>query len=109
MSENYKKMLDSTFDEYYERFRKLNALSKENAVTIEQLFPNKRPLFLRDRMHKMLSMGIVKRVGINRYWLDENRANDSNGILKQRLLIVVLAILFAFLLISLDKFGIINL
>lgn len=54
-------MLDSTFDKYYERFRKLNVLSKENAVTIEQLFPNKRHLFLRDRMQKMLSMGIVKK------------------------------------------------
>lgn len=107
MSETYKKMLDSTFDKYYERFRELNALSKENAVTIKQLFPNKSPLLLRDRMHKMLSMGIVKRVGLNRYWLDENRSDDSKSILKQRLLIIVIALILTLLLIALDKYGII--
>ena len=106
MAENYKKMLDATFDKYYERFRELNALSKENAVTLEQLFPNERPLLLKDRMHKMLSMGIVKRAGINRYWLDENRANDSKGVLKQRLLILIVGLLLALLLIFLDKCGI---
>ncbi len=107
MSETYKKMLDITFDKYYERFRELNALSKENAVTIKQLFPNKSPLLLRDRMHKMLSMGIVKRAGLNRYWLDENRADDSKSILKQRLLIIVIALILTLLLIALDKYGII--
>lgn len=109
MSENYKKMMDSAFGEYYERFRELNALSKENAVTIEELFPYERPFGLRNRMHKMLSAGIVKRVGVNRYWLDENRASDSKGVLKQRLLVIAAGILFAALLLLLDKFGIIAL
>ena len=108
MSENYKKMMDSTFGKYYERFRDLNALTKGNAVTIEELFPDERPFLLRDRMHKMLSSGIVKRVGLNRYWLDEKRASDLKGVLKQRLLIVAAGILFAILLIVLDKFGIVS-
>ncbi len=109
MSENYQKMMDSTFGEYYERFREMNALSKENAVTIEELFPEGRPFLLNDRMHKMLSSGIVKRVGMNRYWLDEKRASDSKGVLKQRLLVVAAGILFAVLLLILDKFGILSL
>ena len=67
----YKDMLDSAFTEYYERFRKLNALSKENAVTRAELFPDGETMIDADRMHKMLSMDIVKRVGVNRYWLDE--------------------------------------
>lgn len=109
MSENYQKMMDSTFGKYYERFRELNATSKENAVTIEELFPDETPFLLNDRMHKMLSTGIVKRVGINRYWLDEKRASDSTGVLKQRLLVIAAGILLAILLIVLDKFGILSL
>ena len=101
--------MDSTFGLYYERFRELNALTKENAVTIEELFPDEKPFLLRDRMHKLLSTGIVKRVGMNRYWLDESRASDAKGVLKQRLLIIVAAILFAGLLLILDKYGIVNL
>ena len=109
MAENYQKMMDSTFGKYYERFRELNALSKENAVTIEELFPDERPFLLKDRMHKMLSSGIVKRKGVNRYWLDEERASDSKGVLKQKLLIIVAGVLVAILLIVLDKFGIVSL
>ena len=109
MSKVYKKMMDDTFGKYYERFRELNALSKENAVTAEELFPDEQPFLFRDRMHKMLSSGIVKRAGLNRYWLDEQRASDSSGVLKQRLLIIVLAAVLAALLIFLDKFGILSL
>ena len=109
MADLYKKMLDDTFTKYYERFRELNALSKENAVTKAELFPDGQNLLDPDRMHKMLSAGIVKRVGFNRYWLDENRANDSKGILKQRLLIVVLGLIFGLILVALEKMGIINL
>ena len=109
MADLYKKMLDDTFTKYYERFRELNALSKENAVTKAELFPDGQNLLDPDRMHKMLSAGIVKRVGFNRYWLDENRANDSKGILKQRLLIVVLGLILGLVLVALEKMGIINL
>ena len=109
MSENYQKMMDSAFGEYYERFREMNALSKENAVTMEELFPEGYPLWAKDRMHKMLSAGIVKRVGLNRYWLDEKRASDSKGVLKQRLLVIGAGILLAVLLLILDKYGILSL
>ncbi len=109
MSKVYKKMMDDTFGKYYERFRELNAVSKENAVTQEELFPDERPLLFRDRMHKMLSSGIVKRVGLDRYWLDEQRAEDSSGVLKQRILIIVAALALAAVVIILEELGIINL
>lgn len=109
MSEKYQKMMDNTFREYYERFRKLGALEKEKAVTPEELFPNGRPFLFEDKMHKLLSMGIVKRIGLNRYWLDEKRASDSKGVLKQRLLVLAAGILLAVVLIVLDSFGIISL
>ena len=89
----YQEMLDSAFAEYYDRFRRLNALSRENAVTRAELFPEGESRIDADRMHKMLSMEVVKRVGLNRYWLDEKRAADGNGVLKQRLLIIVLAVI----------------
>ena len=88
---SYKDMLDSAFSSYYARFRELRALDKESAVTLEELFPDGQSMLDRDRMHKMLSMDIVKRVGLNRYWLDEKRAADGNGVLKQRILIIVIA------------------
>ena len=108
MSDSYQKMLDGAFGEYYERFRELNALSKENAVTKAELFPDGQDLLTPDRMHKMLSMGIVKRVGLNRYWLDEKRAGDGKGILKQRLLIIALAVVFAIAYVMLQKAGILG-
>ena len=76
---SYKDMLDSAFSAYYDRFRELRALSEEDAVTLEELFPDGETMIDRDRMHKMLSMEIVKRVGANRYWLDEKRAADGIG------------------------------
>ena len=81
---SYKDMLDSAFSTYYDRFRKLRALSEETAVTREELFPDGESMIDRDRMHKMLSMAIVKRVDADRYWLDEKRAADGKGVLKQR-------------------------
>ncbi len=109
MADRYKKMTDSAFGKYYDRFRELNALSKEYAVTIEELFPDEKPFLCKDRMHKMLSSGIVKRAGFNRYWLDENRVNDSKGVLKQRLLVLALGLGIALILIILDKLGVLTL
>lgn len=108
MSDAYQKMLDSAFTEYYARFKKCNALSPENAVTREELFPDGQSPIDADRMHKMLSMGIVKRVGMNRYWLDEDKATDSKGILKQRILMIVLAVVLGLLLAFLKNKGYIN-
>jgi hypothetical protein len=60
----------------------------------------------RDSMHKMLSMEIVKRVGLNRYWLDEKRANDGKGVLKQRILIIVIAVILGVAIGILKRQGI---
>ena len=93
MAKSYKDMMDAAFSAYYERFRELNALSRETAVTREELFPDGETAVDADRMHKMLSMAIVKRVGMNRYWLDEKRAADGKAVLTQRILIIVIALI----------------
>ena len=104
----YQDMLDSAFAKYYDRFRKLNALSEGNAVTRDQLFPEGESMVDRDQMHKMLSMNIVKRVGMNRYWLDEERAADGNGVLKQRIIMIIIAAIIGITLGILSNMGIIN-
>ena len=106
MANTYKAMMDKAFSEYYERFRKLNAVTKENAVTREELFPDGESRMDADKMHKMLSMEIVKRVGMNRYWLDEKRAEDGNGVLKQRIIMIVIAIILGVAIGTLKRKGI---
>jgi hypothetical protein len=105
---SYQQMLDSAFALYYARFRELNALSKENAVTRAELFPNGESMTDQDRMHKMLSMDIVKRVGMNRYWLDEKRAANGKGVLKQRIIIIVIALILGVTIGILRNLGILN-
>lgn len=90
---SYKDMLDSAFSTYYDRFRECRAVNQEDAVTLDELFPDGETITDRQRMQKLLSMGIVKRVGVNRYWLDEKKAADGNGILKQRILLLVIAVI----------------
>lgn len=104
----YQQMLDSAFEKYYTRFRELRAISKENAVTREELFPEGESVIDRDRMHKMLSMNIVRRVGLNRYWLDEKRASDGKGVLKQRIIMIVIAIILGLTIGILSRMGILN-
>ncbi len=108
MAESYKELLDGAFEEYYNRFRELNALSKENAVTRAELFPNGETLIDADRMHKMLSMEIVKRVGMNRYWLDEKRAADGKGVLKQRVILIVIALVLGLAIGTLSRMGVLD-
>ena len=108
MAKGYQAMMDSAFSEYYERFRTLNALSKETAVTREELFPNGESMIDRDRMHQMLSMEVVKRAGMNRYWLDEKRAADGNGVLKQRIIIIIIAVILGLTIGILKRMGIIG-
>ena len=103
---SYKEMMDNAFSVYYDLFRKLRALDKENAVTLDELFPEGQSVVDRDRMHKMLSMEIVKRVGLNRYWLDEKRAADGNGVLKQRIIIIVIAVIIGVVIGILKRQGI---
>ena len=104
----YQQMLNSAFENYYARFRELRAVSEENAVTREELFPEGESMIDRDRMHKMLSMNIVRRVGLNRYWLDEKRAADGNGVLKQRLLLIAIAVVLGVTLGILARMGVLN-
>ena len=108
MAKGYQAMMDSAFSAYYERFRTLNALSKETAVTREELFPYGESMIDRDRMHKMLSMEVVKRAGMNRYWLDEKRAADGNGVLKQRIIIIIIAVILGLTIGILKRMGIIG-
>ena len=105
---SYQEMLDTAFETYYARFRELNAVSKENAVTREALFPDGESAVDRDRMHKMLSMDIVKRVGMDRYWLDEKRAKDGNGVLKQRIVIIIIAVILGLAFGILRNLGILD-
>lgn len=104
----YQDMLDSAFADYYERFRRLNALSKDTAVTRNELFPEGETRIDADRMHKMLSMDIVKRVGMNRYWLDEKRAADGQGVLRQRIILIITAVIAGVAIAVLRKMGILN-
>ena len=104
----YQNMLDSAFTAYYDRFRQLRALSKETAVTIGELFPEGESMTDQKRMYKMLSMDIVRRVGVDRYWLDEKRAADGKGVLKQRILIIVIAVILGLGLGILSRMGILN-
>ena len=104
----YQDMMDKAFTVYYDRFRELNALSKETAVTRSELFPVGESMVDADAMHKMLSMNIVKRVGMNKYWLDEKRAADGKGVLKQRILIIVIAVILGLTFGILKRMGILN-
>ena len=104
---SYKDILDSAFTSYYDRFRELRALSKENAVTLEELFPDGETMIDRDKMHKMLSMEIVKRAGMNRYWLDEKRAADGNSVLKQRIIMILITVIIGVSIGILKRRGII--
>ena len=103
---SYQNMLDQAFETYYTRFRALRATTKGQAVTREELFPEGETMLDRDRMHKMLSMNIVKREGLDRYWLDEKRASDGKGVLKQRLLIIAIALVLGLILGILARMGI---
>ncbi|MBE6932276.1 MAG: hypothetical protein E7464_02690 [Ruminococcaceae bacterium] len=104
----YQDMMDKAFTVYYDRFQELNALSKETAVTRSELFPDAETMADADAMHKMLSMNIVKRVGMNKYWLDEKRAADGKGVLKQRILIIVIAVILGLTFGILKRMGILN-
>ncbi len=104
----YKEMMDKAFGAYYEHFRGLNATCKENAVTRAELFPDGESRRDAEAMHKMLSMEVVKRVGMNRYWLDEARAADGNAVLKQRIWMIVIAVILGLAIGILKRMGILN-
>lgn len=109
MANGYGKMMDAAYGSYYERFRALGAVSEDKAVERKQLFPHGEDLHDAEVMHKMLSSGIVKRVGMNHYWLDEELVSNPGVVLKQRLLVVLAAFALAGVLLLLNHFGIIHL
>ena len=109
MANIYGNMMDSAFGPYYELFRALGAVSKEAAVERNKLFPQGESIHDSQMMHKMLSCGAVKRVGVNQYWLDEAVIANPKGVLKQRLLLILAAVALAGVLLLLDHLGIIQL
>ncbi len=96
VKERYGTMMDSAFGSYYEMFREKGALSKEQAVTMEELFDGgKISVADRQMFHKMLSFGVVKREGGVRYWLNEEKAVNPGKVLTQRILIIAAAMAVA--------------
>ena len=96
VKERYGTMMDSAFGMYYELFRKKNALSEEGALTMEELFDGvKITVADRQMFRKMVSFGVVKKVNDTRFWLDENKAANPGNVLRQRLLIVLAALILA--------------
>ena len=61
-----------------------------------------------DRM-ELAIMNIVRRSGLNRYWLDEKRAADGKGVLKQRLILIAIAVVLGVTIGVLARMGILPL
>ena len=70
--------------------------------------PDGETIIDQKRMHKMLSMDIVRRAGLDRYWLDEKRAADGKGVLKQRIIMIMIAVILGLALGILNRMGILN-
>lgn len=99
--------MNSLFEPYIKKFRELNAISEQSAVTKEQLFAENQTISDSDIMHKMLSAGIVKRTGINKYWLDENVVANPKGVLKQRFGVIILGIILGIVWVIIEgKMGV---
>lgn len=93
MKENYKVIIDNAFGAYYELFRKKNALDKDHAVTIEELFGETAPSAAdRKLFKKMVSFGLAKRAG-EKYWLDEKKAGNPLSVYRQRMAVIGLAMI----------------
>lgn len=93
--ENYGAMMEGAFGDYYEKFRQKGALSADKALTMEELFDGQKVSAAeRQLFRKMISFGVVKRVDKKRYWLDENKAANPGGVLRQRMMIIGAAAVF---------------
>lgn len=93
--EKYGTMMDGAFGFYYEAFRRKGALSKETALTMEELFDDyKLSVAERQLFRKMLSFGVVKKVDRQRYWLDEAKAANPGKVLHQRMMVIGAAAVF---------------
>lgn len=93
MKDNYKIIIDNAFGRYYELFRKKDALDKEHAVTIEELFGEEAPSSAdRQMFKKMVSFGLVRRTG-EQYWLDEKKAGNPMAVYRQRMAVIGIAMI----------------
>lgn len=93
--EQYSTMLDGAFGNYYKVFRQKGALSRETALTKEELFDGQKLSVPENQLfRKMISFGVVKKAGKKRYWLDEKKAENPGNMMRQRMIIAALAAVF---------------
>ena len=96
VKERYGTMMDNAFGGYYDLFRKQKALSSDMAVTMEKLFDGTKPTAAdRQMIRKMVSFGVVKKSGDAGLWLDEGKVSNPGNVLRQRLLIILAALILA--------------
>lgn len=93
--EKYETMIDGAFGSYYEVFRRKQALSKETALSMDELFDGSK-LSMADKQlfKKMVSFGVVKKADKKRYWLDETKAANPGRVLRQRMTVIGIAAVF---------------
>ncbi len=108
MANLYGKILGGSFGKYYERFRELHATSEDTAVTKEELFPDGRGVWDAKALREMTEFGIIKKAPGNKYWLNESLASNPNKVLKQRLILVAIALVIGVALGLLSRYGIIE-
>lgn len=93
--EKYGTMIDGAFGFYYEAFRQKGALSKETALTKEELFDgNKLSVADKQLFQKMVAFGVVKKADQKRYWLDEAKVANPGKVLRQRMVVIAIAAVF---------------
>ena len=78
VKERYGTMMDNAFGGYYDLFRKQKALSSDMQM-----------------IRKMVSFGVVKKSGDAGLWLDEGKVSNPGNVLRQRLLIILAALILA--------------
>ncbi len=108
MANLYGKIIDGSFGRYYKRFRELHATSEDTAVTTETLFPDGKGMWDSKALREMLNFGVVKKAPGNKYYLNEKLASNSNAVLKQRLILVGIALVIGLVLGLLSRYGIIE-
>lgn len=101
----YNELINEAFESYYEAFKKHGALSKETALTLEEIFPAVSLSFSdKEIIRKLKNYGFVKKVG-DKYYLDEDRIKKPGGILAQRLLLLLICAIFVMIyVVFADKF-----
>ncbi|MDO4438068.1 MAG: hypothetical protein Q4B86_01275 [Eubacteriales bacterium] len=101
----YNELMNEAFESYYEAFRKHGALSKETALTLDEIFPAVELSFSdKEIIRKLKNYGFIKKAG-NKYYLDEEKLNKPGGILAQKLLLLFICAVFVMVYVMFaDKF-----